>query len=328
MNVRRWTSTALVTLALSACDPHVVIGYVSDSGTSLEPLPEISWPSGAHSGNDYAQYTAFAAWRGRPLDLANVYPDRTAWPGIVTPGWPVDMFSDYPGRLILNLPLYPEGQGDNLSCAAGAYDAEWRKLGSFLVARSRADTIVRLGWGPNDLSHAWRADADPGDWITCFRRVVSAIRSTDPRVLIDWSFNPIGAPNVATWDPYATYPGDAYVDFVGIEAFDRHPAANSEAEWSRQCNAATGLCSVIRFARQRGKKLGIAEWGVSDCGDGVGGDNPLFIRRVLTTFAENRDIMGYEAYFESDGDEVCSALMESAQRPAAAALYRAIYSAR
>jgi hypothetical protein len=331
----------IAALALCGCDPNVIIGYAPESApigdaspdsatpdaASAEPLPKVSWLSGAHAGNALADHLDFGRWRGRALDLAHVFPERMAWDGIVNPIWPVDMFSSFAGKLLISLPLYPEGQGNNRECAAGAYDSQWRKLGSFLVARNRADSIIRLGWGLNDLNHAWRADSDPSDWMACFRRVVSAIRASDPRVLIDWSFNALGAPNVVSGDPFAAYPGDAYVDFIGIEAFDRYPPSTTLAEWNSSCNASTGLCTVIDFTRQHGKKLGIAEWGVVTCGDGAGGDNPFFVQRIVSTFAANLDVMGYEAYFE-EASEVCSVIVDGQRSPNAAAKYRAIYSAR
>jgi hypothetical protein len=335
VNSRLWAAAALTLLGSLGCKQTVVIGDAPEGdaamldGATQDALPKVTWLSGAHTGNSVASYLDFGTWRGRPLDFAHVYPDRQkGWDGIVNPLWPVEMFSSYAGKLLISLPLYPEGQGNNQECARGTYDAQWRKLGSFLMARNRPDTILRLGWGFNDMEHDWRADSDPTDWIACFRRTVTAIRATDPRVLIDWSFNPLGPPNVIRGDPYDAYPGDAYVDFVGIEAFDQYPASNTQAEWNANCNVPTGLCPAIRFARQHGKKLGIAEWGVANCGGSPGGDNAFFVQRILSTFAANLDVMGYEAYFEDDGSEVCSSIADGQRNPNAAAKYLAIYSAR
>ena len=362
MKTLRFAAAACAAAALCCCETNVVIGSVPDAGLDAEVefdasrmdadlgpadgaardaqapperdaepegLPKVNWPTGAHSGNELQTYLDFGSWRGRSLDLAHVFVDRgQGWDGVVNPNWPVDMMRDFPGRLLISVPLYPDGEGNNRDCAAGAYDNQWRRLGSFLVDHDRANAIIRLGWGPNDLNHAWRADPDPSNWIGCFRRAVDAIRAGAPNAKIDWSFNPLGPPNVIAGDPFRTYPGDAYVDFIGIEAFDRYPASLTRAEWDEHCKAPTGLCSVIDFVRQHGKKLGIAEWGVDSCGASSGGDNSLFIERMVRTFAANQDIMGYEAYFEDDGSEVCSSLYEAKQNPSAAGLYKQIYAAR
>ena len=120
---------------------------------------------------------------------------------------------------------------------------------------------------------------------------------------------------------------DGYVDYVGIELFDRYPPARTPAEWDAKCNAPTGLCSLMGFARVRGKKVGIAEWSVVSCGESAGGDNPFFIQAAAATFAANRDVLAYEVYYEDDS-KLCSAIVDGRQNPLAAARYRAIFGAR
>lgn len=360
VSARARSCACLVSMfAALGCDPEVIIGYAPDARVTPDAsaipdasatrdgmstpdtsvmsdaageardggLPskiEITWQSGAHSGSDLANFLAFGEWRGRPLDLASVYPERSRWDAIVMPSWPVDMMRDYAGALLLNLPLYPEGGGNNQDCAAGMYDAEWRKLGSFLSSRSRGDSILRLGWGWNDLDHDWRANADPADWIACYRRVVNAIRSTAPVIRFEWSFNPPGAPEIMPGDPYAAYPGDEYVDFVSFEAFDWYPPLRNAREWDAQCTKPGGLCTLFDFARRHGKRVGIGEWGIAACGGDPGGDNEFFVQRMVQAFAENRDLMGYEAYFEQS-TEVCSVLTAGTQTPKAAARYLTLY---
>jgi hypothetical protein len=232
---------------------------------------------------------------------------------------------DFSGPLLINLPLYPEGgMYNNADCAAGMYDAEWKKLGTFLAARSRGDSILRLGWGWNDLEHDWRAEADPQTWIDCYRRAHDAIRSTAPRVKFEWSFNAPGPPAIIPGDPYLAYPGDDYVDFVSFEAFDMYPPMRTDTEWNAQCNQPGGLCTLFEFARSHGKKVGLGEWGVAACGGDPGGDNAYFVQRMVRAFYENRDLMAYEAYFE-DSMEVCSSLSVSTKAPKAAAKYRELY---
>lgn len=123
-------------------------------------------------------------------------------------------------------------------------------------------------------------------------------------------------------------PGDDYVDFVGIEAFDMYPPLRDEAAWDARCASPTGLCSVIEFAREHGKQVGIAEWGVISCGENGGGDNPFFVQKMFETFAANSDIMGFESYFEDTTDGVCSALLHGTENPEASARYRGLYGPR
>lgn len=293
-----------------------------DAEPPLGPFQTLPWTSGVHYGNEPASYREFASFRDRPIALVTLYVDRNSWQGLVNPSWWFDNFADFPARFVLNEPLYPIAPtpGNNRDCAAGMYDAEWRKLGTFLGARA-PDTIIRLGWGPTDPTHEWRADADPANYIACFRRIVFAVRAGAPRVQFDFSFDPLPA----SADPYAIYPGDDVVDIIGMDVFDREPPTRDESAWRDKCHAPLGLCTLMAFARAHQKRFSVGEWGVATCGADAGGDNPFFIERMVRTFAENADLLAYEAYFDDSGEDVCSSLMARDLAPAARAAYRRLY---
>ena len=319
----------LLTLA-SGCDPDVLVGYAEDGGAGAEaPLPEVTWPTSMHPSNAYQGFLDHAAWRDRPLDLLHAYVDRRTFQGLVEPGWPLDELAPFVGHVVLSEPLYPEGGlGNNADCAAGMYDAEWRKLGPFLESHGRGDAVIRLGWGFNDPVKLWRSDADPTQWIECFRHVVTAIRSAGPNVRIDWTLNAYASTVPASGDPFDAYPGDAYVDIVGTDIYDLDPPSFDEAQWSERCEQPYGLCSTLRFARAHGKQAGVGEWGVASCGADPGGDNPFFVTQMFRTFAANDDILAYESYFDDAGEGVCSSLTSGDLNPKAAARYKQLYGPR
>jgi hypothetical protein len=252
--------------------------------------------------------------------------DRTTgWPGIVTPSWPVDMLQPLPTKLVLSLPLYPEGMGNLTDCAAGMYDSEWRKLGPFMKGKGRGDSIIRLGWGPNDSEHYWHAGDDPAEYIACFRHVAQALRDTGPELTIAWDFDDSAVPGSTPLDPYSAYPGDEYVDYIGLEAFDMSPPVYDDAAWDAKCHSATGLCSTLEFARMHGKRLGLSEWAITSCYGDPGGDNPFYIQKMFELFAANAGSMGFEIYYQ-DNSEVCSSISDEADRPKAAAKYKELYA--
>lgn len=300
-----------------------------DATLDAGPPGEVTWLSGARVGPTPADLDAFGVFRNRPLDLTLYFVDRTVgWPGVVEPGWPLDMLRGSPLRLILALPLYPEGQGNNSDCAAGAYDSEWQKLGPYLRNYGRENSIIRLGWGPNDSEHLWRADADASEWVSCFQRVVDAIRAGGIDPEIAWDFNPSGDPVATDLDPYSAYPGDDYVDYVGIEEFDRYPPSLTRAEWQDKCEGETGLCTLLDFARAHGKRLGIPEWGVAACSPDGGGDNPDYITWMFEFLVDNADAVGFELYYEEGGD-ICSGLSgTNTQNPRSAERYRYLFGER
>ncbi len=297
---------------------------VWDTRGKLSGLP---WLSGVHMANELPPYLAFGAWRGRPIDVAMVFTIRDqGWGPISEPSWPLDDFAPFPGKLVISQPPFPEGQGGNAECARGAYDGHWRQFGAFLVRKNRADSIVRIGWEFNGTYMYWHADANAKNFTECFRRIATAIRSTDPMVKIDWTFNAHNSPVPSSGNPWDAYPGDEYVDVVGIDAYDHYPPSRDEATWKRQCESANGLCHLIRYAREHSRKVGVGEWGVTSCSGDGGGDNSFYVRKMYDTFVANADVMGYESYFhDSAPDNVCSAIMNGGQNARSAAEYRRLF---
>ncbi|WP_308301520.1 glycosyl hydrolase [Frankia sp. AiPa1] len=306
--------------AVSPASPAQGGAAAAVAGGTLSGLP---WMSG-YQTHEMSTLTAFANWRGRSDDLVHVYTDRTSgWGGLVEPSWPVDTFKGFGGKLLISEPTYPQGQGSNAECAKGSYDGQWKKLGTFLVAHNRADSIIRIGWEFNGTFMYWHTDSDPTNFRTCFQKIATAIRSTDPQVKIDWTFNAHASPVPSGNSPWGAYPGDQYVDYVGIDSYDHFPPSKDEATWNKQCEDVNGLCYVIRFAQQHGKKVGVGEWGVASCSGDGGGDNAFYIQKMYQTFKSAGATMGYDAYFaDAAPGNVCSTIMNGGQNPKASAEYK------
>jgi len=289
----------------------------------------LPWMSGVHPANELQPYIDFGNWRGRQIDLAHVFTVREqGWDPIVEPNWPVNDFASFDGQLVISQPMYPEGAGNNAECASGAYNDQWKRFGAFLVNKNRANTIVRIGWEFNGWFMYWHVDPDPANWVKCFQNVATAIRSTDPQVKIDWTFNAHGSPVPDGGSPWPAYPGDEYVDYIGIDSYDMFPPSPDEATFDRQCNDPNGLCYAAKYAREHGKKLSIGEWGVTSCSGDPGGDNPLYIRKMWETFVANKDVMGYEAYYHDPiMGNVCSTIMDGGQNPSSGAEYKKLWDA-
>ncbi|MCK9923538.1 beta-mannanase [Frankia sp. AgPm24] len=281
------------------------------------------------------QANAWAAFRGRPNDVVVMYTERSSWGAITSPwvGRGTSTFAGYAGTWVLTQPLFPDSgpqKGNLASCAAGDYDSYWRQFGRWLVAQGRGDSFVRLGWEFNGLWFAWAA-TDPQNWIQCFRHASSAIRSTSPTVRIDWNLNAHGSTTpVGAFD---LYPGDQYVDVIGVDSYDQYPPSPTAAAFDDQCNGDAGLCQVITFARTHNKLFSVPEWGVvsqqgSKAGrsGAAGGDNPVYVQKMYDTFYHNADILAYEAYFsDAESDNVRSSLVNPNLNPASAVTYQRLW---
>ncbi len=285
--------------------------------------------SGVSAGS-LTQLRAWEAFRGSPASVVMTFAARDSWKNMTNPwiGSGPEKFSTFAGTWVISQPFFPTGGGDMNSCANGAYSSQWAAYGRWLVAKGRPATITRLAWEFNGNWFPWSVSKTSATtWVNCFRQVVSAIRSTDPQARIDWALN---AHSGGAW---SVYPGDAYVDIIGIDSYDQWPASTSDAAFTSQCNQDTGLCSVIRFARQHGKQFSVPEWGLvgrSDTGAGragaAGGDNPVYIRNMYNTFKANKDVLAYESYFnDSAAGNVHSSLINPTENPSGAATYASLW---
>ncbi len=286
----------------------------------------VSWPSGANA-NPPHDLAAWEAWTGRETDVAVVFTVRDSWQKIVADDWPLSGLrpDSYPGRVSVAQPLFSES-GNEAACARGDYDGDWATFGRTLVRNGRPDAYVRLGWEFNG-NWFWWYPRDTATWRTCYQRAVSAIRSSDPAVRIDWNVSAHRDVMPNGDGVWAAYPGDQYVDIVSVDAYDSYPPSFDQVTFDRQCAQPSGACTVARFAREHGKRFAVPEWGVVRSGGG-GGDNPFFVQAMHAFFAANRANLAYEAYFTAtDAGNVQSALINPPSNPRAADRYRQLFGA-
>ena len=144
------------------------------------------------------------------------------------------------------------------ACASGAYNSYWRQFGTNISAYGLGKSIIRLGWEFNGNWYIWQA-SNPTAWAECWRQIVTSARSTAPGLQWDWNVNRGVSAGLA--DPTLAYPGDAYVNTVGVDSYDMWPPATTSANWNEQLNGTQGLnywLDVRDRARQavRGARVG------------------------------------------------------------------------
>lgn len=305
-----------------------VLAACSDSPPKVEKKPGqvvSTWVSGAF-GSLPSELAAWGSWRGRPVGIATTFTARNDWAAMTTADFPLSALTPekFAGKVSIGQALFPP-DGNLTACARGDYDGHWADFGRTLVRFHRPDAYVRLGWEFNGNWFWWSA-TDVTAWKSCFQRSVTAIRSTDPKVIIEWNLSAHRDRLPVNGQPlYDAYPGDAYVDTVAVDPYDSYPGSSTETLWNRQCNAPSGLCTAIAFARAHGKKFSVPEWGVVRS-TGGGGDNPFYVAKMYETFKRNADILAYEAYFSiADKGNVDSSLHSPDLNPNSAGEYRRLF---
>jgi hypothetical protein len=205
-------------------------------------------------------------------------------------------------QLVLQVDLIPSSLkniGNPLaweqSCASGDFDSYATQLGEHLVADGLQSSVIRLG---PEMNGTWENDSmgtttqEQNLWATCFANEVTGLRqAAGEHFLIDWN------PNACTQSvPYTNfYPGNAYVDIVGLDFYDMGcDAPSADLTFAQLSNETYGLTSFEAFAKTQGKPMSFPEWGLAN---GANGDDPAYINGIGATVANND--FAFEAYFDA-----------------------------
>lgn len=305
--------------------------------STTTPTPNGTWSSGVYAGSP-SNSSTFGSWRGRPVDLAHGFAAASSWSDLeLSPTW-LSWWSNAGDakRMVVSIPMLPKSDTSTTLAqgATGAYDSHWQAAALHLVAAGMGTAIVRIGWEFNQSWPRWAARSDPSAYAAYWRHIVTAMRSVPGQ-----SFRFVWCPSAANmgWDATQAWPGDGYVDIVGVDSYDfwyNHPDATPASRWnfivgSTGATAPGGLDYWANFGTAHGKPLAISEWGVvnkyasmTGPNGGGGGDDPYYIQQMHDWIAAHN--VAYESYMETnapDGDHK----LEGTEFPNAASSYRSLW---
>jgi hypothetical protein len=282
----------------------------------------LSWRSG-----NACWSSTWESYRNRKSDVYITFTPRNRWSSVVShvKQYVIGKYKNKPGRLSLGLAMLTDDtRAQWQSCISGKFDQYMLEIGRALQSSGRGNSIIRLGWEANGSGFPWNIKGQVEPYKACFRRQVQKLKSVAPGLQIDWTMKkntegPVGAQSL--------YPGDQYVDIIGVNTYDRYPAIRTEADWNSFYNATHkggpwGFGSWVQFAKSHGKKLSVPEWGIWNERPG-GGDNPFYIQKMYDTFRKNASTIAYEGYFN------CLArhqIHSPGKNPKASAKYRALWA--
>lgn len=252
--------------------------------------------------SDPARVEAFSRFVGSPVTDVHTFFHGSSWATMMknAPGQ-IRARAGTPYTKLYSLPMLTNDGGTLAQGAAGRYDHHFRELARLLVAGDQKNAIIRPGWEHNGTWFRWTSTKDPAAYAAYFRRIVTVMRSVPGAGFLrfDWT---VGSLRPA--DP-ASYPGDAYVEFVGMDVYDKsYSSALSDpaARWNAYLTRPGGLRWHRDFAAAHGAHMTFPEWGLSSThAPGVVADNPYFIRQMRDWFAQN-DVM-YAHYFNVDSSD-------------------------
>ena len=225
-------------------------------------------------------------------------------------------------QVIFTIGLIPKSAADDpgwtADCAAGDYNTYARELAVNLVKNGFGYSVIRLG---AEMNGTWNAGSlgatvvEWHEWGQCFAQEVQAMRAVPgSHLLFDWNVNA----NYRDIPLADFYPGNSYVDIIGIDAYDNSgislPRVGDPARWAALTAEPDGLNAVEAFAAAHGKPLSIPEWGtvVSQ------GDDAAYVMQ-MAAFIASHDV-AFQSWFDAGDDGVFP--LSPAQAPLSLEGYR------
>jgi hypothetical protein len=281
---------------------------------------------GLYSGpKNVAGAETFETFLGHPVARALDFLGDEDWNAIANPNWLTDPWaaSAWGDRLVLSVPMLPRTGATLETGASGDYDRYFVALAQNLVRHGLTSITIRPGWEFNGGWFRWSARGRPATYAEYFRHIVTAMRSVPgTRFRFDWS----ASSNTKGPPPEAAYPGDDYVDYVGLDVYDQYwgpQPSNPGSRWTYYEQGVYGLRWHQAFARRHHKRMAFPEWGVLTNINGHGqGDNPTFVSDMYDWIASND--VAYSVYFEYSTPSNQSALLP-ARFPRARAQFKALF---
>jgi hypothetical protein len=212
--------------------------------------------------------------------------------------------------LSLAVPIIPTNAnnvavGTLATGATGAYNTYFVTLAKTLVAAGESNADLRLGWEFDGNWYAWEAltPATEASYATYFQQIVTAMRSV-PGEAFKFVWNPdasafVGQSVVANYNVDLAYPGNAYVDYIGLDLYDQTWATPQTPANAWSSSTQPALTAAASFAGAQSKPLAMCEWGVAIRSDGHGlGDDPLYVKNMISWMTTASHNVNYESYFD------------------------------
>jgi beta-mannanase len=298
-------------MKVNICVSLVALSLLSWTGPSAARSPAL----GAYVGNDPAELARFERWLGRDVDLIAAHTGRANWRDWVNSiKWSVNLWTPLNKPIAWTIPLFADG-GTLHDAAMGAYREYYLQAARILNNTRPSDEAmyVRIGEEFNGTWMPWAAAGREKEFVRAYRQFVDSFRSISTRFRFEWNVNI----RETGMDPADAYPGDDYVDIVGMDFYynTRWNPADPGVAWSEMVSGPFGLRWLEQFAAAHNKPTAYPEWGVNSDGAGA------YIKNAAEWFASHNVV--YQRIWDADGD--FRGKLSDGQYPNAAAAYIASF---
>jgi len=247
--------------------------------------------NGIFVGNSSSALEQFEQWLGQDVDYVRVHGGKANWTDFVSSlGYVANQFENSGRDFLWSVPLIV--QGATLADGAdGDYNNYYVAAALKVLENSPDDEpiYVRTGEEFNGGWFEWAAEGKEQDFIDTYRNFVDSFRSVSDRFVFEWNVN-IGQ----NMDPATAYPGDDYVDIIGMDFYwdTRWDPSDPQQAWDHMVSREYGLQWLEDFAAAHGKPTAYSEWGVKS-------DDAEEYMQSAAEWFESHNVL-YQAYWNSD----------------------------
>jgi hypothetical protein len=221
-------------------------------------------------------------------------------------------------RMVIGTCGIPISPDTAATTASGAYDSTWTTFAHSLVSNGMSNAILRP-WCEMDLDWNYQnhqSVTDPANFVLSFRRFVNIVRAIVPTVTICWNpTSDIALSWRGTGRLEQFYPGNAYVDWLGLDPYDAWVANGASpispyttAQKQNLWDTITGpaMANFSAWAASKGKPIALPEWGLRLYGGNVsGGDDDIYVNNMVSFITNTANNVVFHAFWEdpSSGGE-------------------------
>ncbi len=250
--------------------------YVPPGHFHATPVPPNPTLLGFYADDSAGSFESVNAWLGRVMDFASIHSGQS-WEGdfLQSPAYVLGInqymtvnAAGVAGSRLISVPLIWDGASLS-AAAAGAYNADYATVAKAVLAGippgpvpGQSVIYLRTGWEENMSGEMpWAATGQEANYIAAFQQFVTVFRANDPT----GRFRFVWCPNVGGDPIMNSYPGDAYVDVVGMDFYyGLNTLTNDpDPDTAFQEMLDNGLSAIASMAATHGKQLAFPEWGVN-----------------------------------------------------------------
>jgi hypothetical protein len=345
--------------------------YSSQSG-SVTPTAAVSGSAvwGVHlsaaiqAPSDESRAPGYAAWLGQAVPISVTFGVRDTYAKLIAPNYAITPVTAQGRTTAISYDVFISGSSDpkeswaqasigsNVTSTGETYAARAAAFFANLVAQGQGNCPVRVNQEFNTASGTSTSSAgvpaiyghtgsngisDTTNWINAWRVIKAARDAVAPDIKLDW--NPSIDPG-DSHDPCAdAWPGDAYVDIVGIDSYDGDSQygtawTTEQDEWNKRLNGVSGGKGIQHYAdfaagRTTPLPISFPEWGLgwyyyaTNDPDRPPYDTPYYVQAMFAFINANN--VAYAAFWE-DFDR--GIYQPGAPCPNANAMFRATFGSQ